>query len=129
MSEPIRSFRDLKAWQIAMEICRDVYLATAAWPDAERFGLTAQIRRAAVSVPSNIAEGYGRGSTSDYLRFCRMSRGSLFEVETQLLIAVELRYIDHPAFERIESRLHECGRVLAGLLRSVEASVVSGPRA
>lgn len=109
-----------------MAICREVYRVTSGWPDVERFGLTSQVRRAAVSVPSNIAEGYGRGSTSDYLRFCRMSRASLFEIETQLLIAVELAYVDRSQYESIEGKLHECGRVLAGLLRSVEASV-AGP--
>ena len=69
MAEPIKSYRDLVAWQKGIELCKRIYAISATFPDAERFGLISQIRRAAVSVPSNIAEGYGRRSTGDYVRF------------------------------------------------------------
>lgn len=95
---------------------------TSRFPDSERFGLVSQLRRAAVAVPSNVAEGYGRGSTADYLRFCRVARGSLYEVETQMLIAGELGYVDRGDQQAIEGKLNECSRILAGLIRSIEAN-------
>jgi len=90
------------------------------FPKDERFGLTSQIRRAAVSIASNIAEGWGRGTTADYARFLRMARGSMYEVETQAIIARELGYIDTEKFEYFEQAVDEAGRVLAGLIRSIE---------
>lgn len=119
MTAPIRSFRDLIAWQLAIDITKQVYRVTEGFPDKERYGLTNQLRRASVAVPSNIAEGYGRGRAPDYARFLRIARGSLFEMETQLIIAVELRYLDRPTFDELDTQLKECGRVLAGLLRSL----------
>lgn len=116
----IRSFRDLVAWQKAKALALDIYRASSVFPADERFGLTSQVRRAIVSVPSNIAEGYGRGSTADYIRFLRMARASLFEVETQMIIASELGFVPGEAFTEIETKLKECGKVLAGLLRSLE---------
>jgi four helix bundle protein len=120
MGEPIRSYRDLVVWQLAMKLGIDLYRATAAFPDSERYGLTSQMRRAAVSIASNIAEGYGRGARQEYIRYLRMSRGSLYEIETQLAFAVELGYLETQSFEHLEDKLSECGRVLAGLLRSLE---------
>ena len=90
------------------------------FPKDERFGLTSQIRRAAVSIASNIAEGWGRGTTADYARFLRMARGSMYEVETQAIIARELGFIDEEKFEYYEQTIDEAGRVLAGLIRSIE---------
>jgi len=119
MTVTIRSYRDLIAWQLAIEITKQVYRVTEGFPDKERYGLTNQLRRASVAVPSNIAEGYGRGRAPDYARFLRIARGSLFEMETQLFIAVELRYVDRTTFDELDTQLKECGRVLAGLLRSL----------
>lgn len=119
MSE-IRSHRDLVAWQKAVEFGLLVYEVTKAFPSDERFGLTSQMRRGTVSVASNIAEGYGRGSTSDYLRFLRVARGALFEVDTQLIFAVRLGLVSQEKFAEIESKCKECGRILAGLIRSIE---------
>jgi len=118
MSE-IRSHRDLVAWQKGMDLGLEVYAITKRLPESERFGLVSQLRRAAVSVPSNIAEGYGRGSTADYVRFLRTARGSLYEIDTQLLIAVRLEFVPMDAYERVLERLNECGRILAGLIRSL----------
>lgn len=108
------------AWQLAVAASIEVYRLTKPFPADERFGLTQQLRRAAVSVPSNIAEGYGRGSRQDYARFLRVARGSLYEVETQLLIAVRLGYLGDDAYRDIRAQLAEAGRVLAGLIRSIE---------
>lgn len=120
MSEPIRSYRDLIVWQLAVRLGLDLYRVTSVFPDSERFGLISQIRRAAVSVASNIAEGYGRGTRQEYVRYLRMSRGSLYEIETQLAFAVELGFVQQQAFKQMEEKLAECGRVLAGLLRSLD---------
>lgn len=121
MGSEIKSYRDLVAWQLAVDLSLLVYELTRTFPDTERFGLTSQIRRASVSVASNVAEGYGRGTTSDYQRFLRMARGSLYEVETQMVIAARLGYLGRDRFEQYEAKSNECSRVLAGLLRSIEA--------
>lgn len=115
----IRSHRDLVVWQKGIDLVTEVYRLTQKFPDAERFGLVSQLRRASVSVPSNIAEGYGRGSTADYIRFLRASRGSLYEIDTQLLIAARLNYIAQSDYEGILERINECGRMLAALIRTL----------
>ncbi|HEX2836584.1 MAG TPA: four helix bundle protein [Phycisphaerales bacterium] len=114
----VKRVEDLIAWQKDIALCKLVYKASARFPDAEKFGLQSQIRRAAVSVPSNIAEGFGRQSTNDLIRFLKMARGSLFEVRTQFVIAVELAFIssgDVPT-----DLIDETDRVLQGLIRSLE---------
>lgn len=85
---------DLEVWKDAMRLTREIYRASSAFPDSERFGLTAQIRRCAVSVPSNIAEGAGRGGRKDYAHHLRIARGSLMELDTQLWIARDLGFLD-----------------------------------
>lgn len=119
MSE-IRSHRDLIAWQKAVELSLAIYSATQRFPTDERFGLVSQLRRAGVSVASNIAEGYGRGSTTDYIRFLRTARGSLYEIDTQLLIAARLEFLSMSSFQQLESQVNECSRILVGLIRSLE---------
>lgn len=121
MAERIRSFRDLVAWQRSVELSLDVYRGTAEFPSDERFGLVSQLRRAAVSVPSNIAEGYGRGSKQDYLRFLKVARGSLFELETQMTIACRLGFLREQIFDRLDELTKEVGRVLSGLIKSLES--------
>jgi four helix bundle protein len=88
----VESYRDLKVWQRAIQMTLAIYRLTTGFPKEETFGLTSQIRRAAVSVASNIAEGYGRGSKGEYKQFLAMARGSNLEVQTQLFIATEWRY-------------------------------------
>ncbi len=105
-----------------MHLCKEIYSVSRLFPDSERFGLTAQIRRAAVSVPSNIAEGYARKATGDYLRFLNVARGSLAEVETQLILADELGMAARESLQPSFDVLHELNRVLFGLLRSIEAT-------
>ncbi len=120
MGNAVKSYRDLIAWQKAFRLGVRLYGLTNAFPERERFGLTIQLRRGGVSVASNIAEGYGRGSTSDYTRFLKVARGALYEIDTQLLFAVELKYITNEQYETTKADLDECERVLAGLIRSLD---------
>lgn len=89
----MRLYQKLEIWQLGVELVKHVYVITNSLPDEEKFGLTSQLRRSAVSIPSNIAEGYGRGSDKDFRRFLLIARGSLYELETQLIIASELNFI------------------------------------
>ena len=116
----IQSYRDLEAWKLAIHMTKVVYRMSEYFPKDERFGLTSQIRRAAVSVASNIAEGWGRGTTTDYARFLRMARGSIYEVETQGVLALELGFVDQEKFDFFDQSVRDAGRVLAGLIRSIE---------
>lgn len=120
MADDITSYRDLIAWQRAFDIGLELYDATSPFPKSEQYGLTSQIRRAAIAIASNIAEGYGRGRTADYLRFLRIARGSIYEVDTQLLFAHKLDLIDRERHVRLLELLNEAARVLAGLIRSIE---------
>ncbi len=114
----VRTFRDLIAWQKSMELARTLYVATRAMPSDERFGLTSQMRRATVSVPSNIAEGFGRESRVDLLKFLRIARGSLNEVATQYELATSMQMI--PAQPMISDLIEETDRVLQGLIKSLK---------
>lgn len=114
----IRTFRDLIAWQKGMDLTVLGYRVTQAMPAEERYGLTAQVRRALVSVPSNIAEGWARGTTGDYLRFLRNGRGSLAEASTQFEIIDRLKMLD--SSQPLNDLLAETDRVLQGLIRSLE---------
>jgi four helix bundle protein len=111
------TFRDLLAWQRAFELCVAVYEFSECFPSSERFSLTEQIRRAAVSVPSNIAEGRGRGSWRDYRRFLLHARGSLFEVQTQALIAAKLGFTSAADAEKLVTVSEHVARLINGLLR------------
>jgi four helix bundle protein len=115
----IRTFRDLVAWQKSIDLVRLVYQQTGSFPDREQFGLVAQMRRAAVSVPANIAEGYGRGRKLDYLRFLRMARGSLFELMSHAEVAKQLSWLDGQGMRAFEGSSAEVDRLLSGLLRAL----------
>jgi four helix bundle protein len=119
-SLPVRSYRDLVPWQKAMELVTDVYRSTQTFPDSERFGLTAQLRRAAVSVPSNVAEGQGRLSTGEFKQFLGHARGSLLEVETQIMIAANLGYFTGRQSGNLLKQTIEVGRILNGLIGSLK---------
>jgi len=112
-------YKRLIAWQKAMDLVEDVYRLTQLFPDGERFGLIDQLRRAVVSIPSNIAEGQGRGRGKDFERFLRMANGSRQEVETQLLISARLGYIKEQQVEEIIFKTMELGRIITGLRRSL----------
>jgi len=113
-----RTFRDLIVWRRAIELAKAVYQATRAMPETERFGLIAQMRRAAVSVPSNIAEGNARHTLKDYIHFLSVARGSLAELETQITIARELNMLNNP--HPLVDLLSETDRLLQGLIRSLQ---------
>jgi four helix bundle protein len=112
-------FRELVAWQKAMDLVVVVYQLSARFPADERFGLTNQVRRAAVSVPSNIAEGQGRGAGASFAQFLRFALGSLQEVETQVLISQRLGYADDRSVLCVIDLIAETGRVIGGLMRSI----------
>ena len=112
-------YKDLIAWQKSMDLVETVYRATANFPREEVYGLTSQLRRAAVSVSSNIAEGQGRKLPADFKLFLRHSRGSLLEVDTQVQIAHRLNYLTDDVFESLASQVSEVGRILNGLIASV----------
>lgn len=114
-----QNYKDLIAWQKAMDLVVEVYRTTTAFPSEERFGLTNQVRRAAVSVPSNIAEGQGRGPTQDFVRFLCVARGSLQEVETQLILATRLGYLPQERCDRMSDLVVELAKVINGLIRSI----------
>jgi four helix bundle protein len=116
------NYRDLIAWQKAKSLALDVYRCTRRFPKDEIYGLSSQMRRAAVSVPSNIAEGKGRYSQKEFVQFLYHARGSLLELETQLSIARDLDYIDRPLFESLESETEELGRILNGLINRFQVS-------
>lgn len=123
--DQIRSYRDLFAWQRSMDLVDAVYRTTQRFLDHEKFVLISQMRRAAVSVPSNIAEGYGRGSTQEYLRFLRIARGSLFEVETQCLVGIRLGNISEEFGISVQEQINAVAKVLSGLIGSIERKIGS----
>ncbi len=120
----VRSYRDLVVWQKAMDLTSLVYGFTAGLPADERFGLIAQARRAAVSVPANLAEGHRRSSTKDFLRFVSIAAGSLAELETLLELAARL-YSVQSSQEELVSRAEEVGRMIRGLQQALEARLSS----
>jgi four helix bundle protein len=119
VSMPVRSYRDLVAWQKAIQLVLEVYRLTQCFPKVETYGLVSQLRRAAVSIPSNIAEGQARMSTGEFRQFLGHARGSLTEVETQIIIAQQLSYPESDAAEDILNRAAEVGKVLNGLIASL----------
>jgi four helix bundle protein len=116
------NYRNLIAWQKAKTLALNVYPCTRRFPKDEIYGLSPQMRRAAVSVPSNIAEGKGRYSQKEFVQFLYHARGSLLELETQLSIARDLNYVDLPVFESLESETEELGRILNGLINRFQVS-------
>ena len=118
-SSNIQSFRDLLVWQKAIALVTQVYVVTRSFPSEERYGLTSQIRRAAVSVPSNIAEGQGRNSRKEFLQFLGIARGSLQEVETQVRLAMRFHYLTGERGSAIVDAIAEVSRILNGLVSSL----------
>lgn len=115
----IKTYRDLIVWQKAMLLVNKVYKVSANFPDIEKYALTSQLRRSAVSIPSNIAEGYGRRSTGDYIRFLNIAMGSLFELQTQIEIALNQVYLNKEIFDLIYEDSREVDRMLSSLIRKL----------
>ncbi|HUX68771.1 MAG TPA: four helix bundle protein [Terriglobales bacterium] len=114
------SYEDLVAWQKAMKLVTEIYHASENFPKHEAFGLTTQLRRAAVSVPSNIAEGQGRLTRKDFRHFLATARGSLQEMQTQLRIAENLHFLGHEQTQELLASSAELGRILNGLMASIK---------
>ena len=123
--ERIQSHRDLKVWQLGMDFAEQTYDLTKSFPDNERFGLVSQLRRAAVSVPANIAEGNARSSTKDYLRHLSIALGSLAEVETFLDLSERLHYGQSSKVQNLNEYVIEERRMLRGLQRSLQVKLRS----
>jgi four helix bundle protein len=116
---PVGSYRNLRVWKHAHRFALSVYRLTDAFPDRERYGLTAQLRRGVVSVVSNIVEGSGRAGDGDQVRFLRIARGSVCEVESQLLLSRDLGYMDRENWECLDNHCQVVSRMLTGLIRSL----------
>ena len=121
------SFRELNVWQRAFELTLTIYRLTATFPEAERLGLTNQLRRASVSVASNIAEGYGRATKGEYIQFLGHARGSISEVETQLAIAGALNFGSKALFQTADGLCNEVGRMLRAMMKTLQSRTVPRP--
>lgn len=115
----MNNYKELKVWQKGMELCTKVYQFSTGFPTDEIYGLTSQIRRSAVSIPSNIAEGAGRGTNKEFIHFLSISLGSAFELETQILIAERLNMIDKTDSSIIINEITEIEKMLRGLQKSI----------
>lgn len=122
-TNPIRSYRDLEVWKRSMDLVTSCYALSDGLPSSETYGLRSQIRRAAVSIPANIAEGHGRDHLKDYLRHLSIANGSLKELETHLLIAARLGYSKQDHIETLLRTTSEVGRMLSGLSRKLRERV------
>lgn len=115
----LQSYRDLEVWQKSMDLVEEIYLLTKLLPKIELFGLTSQMRRAAVSIPSNIAEGYGRIHRKEYINHLSIAQGSLQEAETQLQITVRLQYLDREQVKKAWNLMQDVGKMLRRLIASL----------
>ena len=119
----MNSFRELIVWQKSMNLVTNIYQITSSFPAIEQFGLTSQIKRSAISIPSNIAEGFGRNSKNEFVRFLRISMGSLFELQTQLEIASNLGYLVKNKFNELQNNSIEIEEMLKALIKSVQNKI------
>lgn len=124
----LKSYRDLEVWQLAMDLAESVYAITKQYPRDERFGLMSQSRRAAVSIPSNIAEGYGRTHRGDYLKFLSNARGSLCELETQLILAGRLKLVARDVLTPAWTLCQRIGKMLLRLILALTEEAEAQPR-
>jgi four helix bundle protein len=117
----IESYKDLDVWKVAMTLAQESYLLTARFPKDEMYGMSSQIRRAAVSIPANIAEGYGRDQTGSFVPFLRIAQGSARELETHLILAERIRFVDQEAVVPLQELCERVSKMLRSLIRSLEA--------
>lgn len=116
----IKSFRDLQVWQLSKEIAKDIYLYTQQFPRQETYGLVQQVRRAAISIPSNIAEGHARASRKEFLHFLSIAIGSLAEVETQIELSIDLGYLGASDMVLLNQKMNQLGRMIRALTVSLK---------
>jgi four helix bundle protein len=119
----MKTFRDLLIWQKGMTLVTNCYFISSSFPKEEQFGLTSQIRRCSISIPSNISEGYGRGTNKDYHRFLTISLGSLFEFQTQIEIAYNLQYVSKEKFNQLYDDSRELERMLTSFISKVKETL------
>jgi len=124
----MKDFRKLKVWELAHEFVLLLYRETNSFPIDEQYGVTSQVRRAAVSVPSNIAEGCGRNSDAELRRFCEIAMGSASEVEYQLLLCRDLNFLSNDQHHLLEGRLLDCKRMLNSFIRTLRESGAVAPQ-
>jgi len=116
----LRNYKDLKVWQKSYQLCLNIYRATDVFPKNEGFGLTSQMRRSALSIPSNVAEGYGRKTTPEYVRSLYIAYGSTCELETQRLLSGDLGYLDKESLSGLQRDIREVERMMKALIKSLE---------
>jgi four helix bundle protein len=116
----LKNYKELQVWQKSYKLCLEIYSITKGFPKDEQYGLTSQIRRASVSLPSNIAEGYGRKTTPDYLRSLYIAYGSCCELETQILLSGDLGYIKDTNRKELLAKIGDVERMLKALIRTLE---------
>ena len=116
----VQSFKDLDVWKRSVALTTNLYKLTAHFPDAERFGLISQVRRSATSVPANIAEGWGRGSTGEYVQFLTVARGSLMELETHLIVGCNLHFLTPEELGVASKEIGEIGKMINGLIGALK---------
>jgi len=116
----LKNYKELKVWQKSYQLCLEIYKITKGFPKEETYSLTSQIRRAVVSIPSNIAEGYGRKTTPEYIRFLYIAYGSNCELETQVLLSGDLGYIEAGKLRKLQNEIGEIERMLKALIKSLE---------
>ena len=116
----LRNYKELNVWQKAYKLCVEIYKTTKSFPKEERYGLTSQLRRSSVSVPSNIAEGYGRKTTREYIQALYVAYGSNCELETQILLAGDLGYLRAEHFEKLKQDIGDVERMLKALIKALE---------
>lgn len=123
----LKSYRDLEVWQLGIELVEDIYSITKEFPRDERFGLTGQLRRAALSIPTNIAEGYGRSHRGDYLRFLSIASGSVCEVESLMIVATRLKIVSRERLVEPWQKLQRIGKMLTRLSSALRRKQTETP--
>jgi four helix bundle protein len=118
--EMVKSFRDLEVWKKSHQLVLEIYRITNTFPKDERFGIISQLRRAAYSIPANMAEGFGRRSTKELLQFLAISNGSIEEIRYFLFLSCDLSYLGRPEFESLEKKLNAIAQMIAALSRSLK---------
>lgn len=125
MGEPVKSYQDLIVWQKSIHLCTELYRITVNFLETEKFGIINQIRRASVSISSNIAEGWGRNSTKNYTQFLKISRGSLLETQSLLVISRELQFLSNDEHKKIDLLIVEISKMLNKLISTLENKNIS----
>jgi four helix bundle protein len=123
--EMFKNYKELKVWEKSYQLCLEVYRITKGFPKIEIFGLISQMRRAALSIPSNIAEGYGRKTIAEYLRFLYIAYGSVCELETQIMLSGDLGYLEGSQLLKLQNEVREVERMLQALIKSLKNKPLS----